>query len=232
MTMGCEEVRTSLGVYVVGAIDPAERAQVDAHLGDCSRCRDELAGMAGLPALLGRVSEQQLSELAGPPEELLETMLARAAPGRWNRWSRMWPMLAAAAVLALVIGGVFGGVLFRQGDSGRSAAPTVTVTATPSRPPGEKLTASDPATGISATLTVRKAASGTYVELHLKDVKQGLRCRLNAVARNGRRDSMGSWEVARKGYHGFYGSTMLPRGEVTSFEVVTAEGKTLLTIPA
>jgi hypothetical protein len=51
----CGDIRHALGVYVVGAIDPAERSIVDAHLSHCLECREELAGLAGLPALLGRV---------------------------------------------------------------------------------------------------------------------------------------------------------------------------------
>ena len=53
-TMDCSEARLSLGVYVLGAIDPAERSLVDSHLASCRDCRDELAGLAGLPALLAR----------------------------------------------------------------------------------------------------------------------------------------------------------------------------------
>ncbi|WP_207400943.1 anti-sigma factor family protein, partial [Actinomadura roseirufa] len=79
---GCPDVRASLGVYVLGAIDPAERSRLEAHLEGCSACRDELAGMAGLPALLGRVDEAQLSQVAGPPPELLDGLLARAAERR------------------------------------------------------------------------------------------------------------------------------------------------------
>ena len=41
----CREIRPLLGVYVVGAIDPAERSTVDAHLAECQACRDELAGL-------------------------------------------------------------------------------------------------------------------------------------------------------------------------------------------
>jgi len=51
----CREIRQLLGVYVVGAIDPAERMTVDEHLMGCPQCRDELAGLAGLPAMLSRV---------------------------------------------------------------------------------------------------------------------------------------------------------------------------------
>jgi len=62
--MDCPEARLSLGVYVLGAIDPAERALVDNHLATCRDCRDELAGLAGLPALLARVSTAEAIALA------------------------------------------------------------------------------------------------------------------------------------------------------------------------
>ena len=39
---GCREIKQALGVYVLGAIDPAERAQVDEHLATCLECREEL----------------------------------------------------------------------------------------------------------------------------------------------------------------------------------------------
>lgn len=63
-TMDCPEARLSLGVYVLGAIDPAERALVDSHLVTCRDCRDELAGLAGLPALLARVGTEEAIALA------------------------------------------------------------------------------------------------------------------------------------------------------------------------
>jgi predicted anti-sigma-YlaC factor YlaD len=70
-TMDCAEARLALGVYVLGAIDPAERTLVDAHLATCRDCRDELAGLAGLPALLARVSTEEAIALAedGPAEQ-------------------------------------------------------------------------------------------------------------------------------------------------------------------
>jgi predicted anti-sigma-YlaC factor YlaD len=70
-TMDCGETRMSLGVYVLGAIDPAERALVDAHLSACQDCRDELAGLAGLPALLSRVGLDEVLAMSedGPAED-------------------------------------------------------------------------------------------------------------------------------------------------------------------
>ena len=55
---GCREIKQALGVYVLGAIDPAERAQVDEHLASCADCREELASLAGSPARLASSSRQ------------------------------------------------------------------------------------------------------------------------------------------------------------------------------
>ena len=38
-TWECADARPSLGVYVLGAIEPAERSLVDAHLMTCRDCR-------------------------------------------------------------------------------------------------------------------------------------------------------------------------------------------------
>src|SRR5580698_11564531 len=82
-TWDCVEARPSLGVYVLGAIDPGERGLVDAHLTTCRDCRDELAGLASLPALLARVTPEELARIEGegsldeeePPAELVGTVL-------------------------------------------------------------------------------------------------------------------------------------------------------------
>jgi anti-sigma factor RsiW len=93
----CGETRHALGVYVVGAIAPADRSAVEEHLADCADCRDGLAGLAGLPALLGRVPADEATRLLldGDPVERpsqpgLVSLLGRAAQLRkhraWPRW--------------------------------------------------------------------------------------------------------------------------------------------------
>lgn len=252
--MRCEELKTLLGVYVLGAIDPAERAGVDSHLGSCPSCRDELAGMAGLPALLGRVTEEQIANVAGPPPELLDSVLAQAVRerrrqhwrlgglgglGRLGRFGGGWPLVAAAAVVLLVAGVGLGGLVLSDEPATRMVTgPTVLVTVTPSptptasSSPAEELSASNPATGVSARIVVIRKRWGTLAELHLKGVPRGFKCRLEAIAENGSRDSMGSWTVAYGGYHEFLGATMLYRDQVAAFEIVTAMGQNMLTIPA
>jgi len=60
----CSEARIALGVYVLGAIDPAERVLLDAHLETCEACQAELAELADLPALLALVPAEEAIALA------------------------------------------------------------------------------------------------------------------------------------------------------------------------
>ncbi|TYB40858.1 anti-sigma factor family protein [Actinomadura chibensis] len=232
---GCADVRTSLGSYVLGALDPAERAGLEAHLADCPACRDELAGLAGLPAMLGRVDEAQLAELAGPPPELLDGLLARAADRRRGRLGRRpgagWAPLAVAACLLLVVGALFGGFV-RPSGSQDTAEP-------PERPPSasagsaERITAENPASNVKGYVLLKKRQWGTEVELHLAGVPKGSHCKLLVIARDGRRDALGSWYVPYdEGYGEYRGSTMFPRGQLYSFEIVGLDGRPLLSIPA
>ncbi|MFG2848560.1 anti-sigma factor family protein [Kitasatospora sp. NPDC048296] len=75
--------RMSLGGYVLGTLSPAETEQVRAHLAECAECQAEHAELAGLPALLARVSEAE-AEAAGeaapvPSEDLANRLVQRAA---------------------------------------------------------------------------------------------------------------------------------------------------------
>src|SRR5689334_14056 len=58
----CAGIRPQLGVYLIGAIAPADRVVVVRHLTACAGCRAELAGLAGLPALLRRPPVQAAAQ--------------------------------------------------------------------------------------------------------------------------------------------------------------------------
>ena len=58
----CAGIRPQLGVYLTGAIAPADRVVVVRHLTACDGCRAELAGLAGLPALLRRPPVQAAAQ--------------------------------------------------------------------------------------------------------------------------------------------------------------------------
>src|SRR6266566_6507577 len=58
----CAGLRCQLGVYLTGAIAPADRAVVVRYLATCEDCRTELAGLASLPALLRRPPAQAAAQ--------------------------------------------------------------------------------------------------------------------------------------------------------------------------
>ena len=62
----CAGIRSQLGVYLTGAIGPADREAVVRHLAGCENCRAELAGLAALPALLRR---PDVAAAAQPPAD-------------------------------------------------------------------------------------------------------------------------------------------------------------------
>ena len=52
--MTCSEAGVALGRYVLGPAVPANGGALEAHLRQCPRCRDELADLTRLAAVLGR----------------------------------------------------------------------------------------------------------------------------------------------------------------------------------
>jgi hypothetical protein len=97
---------------------------------------------------------------------------------------------------------------------------------------GERITAEDPRSSVKGYVVLHRKAWGTEVELHLAGVPKGSHCRLLVIARDGRRDALGSWYVPYdEGYGEYRGSTMFPRGQLFSFEIVGLDGRPLLTIP-
>ena len=79
---GCADIRPQLGIYVFGAITPADRATVVRHLAICPQCRDELAGLAALPGLLLRPAAVAAACSSGDPAAATERAAGQALPDR------------------------------------------------------------------------------------------------------------------------------------------------------
>ncbi len=84
--LSCDDAEVALGALVLGALDPAERQQVESHVRSCPRCASALAEIAPLPGLIHRAGLSP-AELEPAPSRLLDAALARvraeqaAAPG-------------------------------------------------------------------------------------------------------------------------------------------------------
>jgi predicted lipoprotein with Yx(FWY)xxD motif len=138
----CAGIRSQLGVYLTGAIAPADRAAVVRHLAGCADCRAELAGLAALPALLRRPPVQAAAQAlpeddagpddagpddagpddAGPddasPEDAGadgEAAVPRRMARRVMRHRRRRRWLLAAGALVLAAAAATGWALHREG---------------------------------------------------------------------------------------------------------------------
>jgi anti-sigma factor RsiW len=213
---GCREIRQSLGVYVVGSIDPAERAEVDAHLAECPECREELADLASLPALLRRVPVAEARRLAAgdvpqaltpPPDELLRSLLRRVAG---VRRARRWRAVAAAVavVVAAVGGGVAGGAALGSHPAPPAAA-------------AETVSATAPGSGAHLVVRYQPMAWGTAMSVQVSGIPAGTVCRFRVTDAAGHVTVAGSWRVSYRAATAWYPlSTALPERSIRGFQVV------------
>jgi predicted anti-sigma-YlaC factor YlaD len=231
-TWDCAEARPSLGVYVLGAIDPAERGLVDAHLVTCRDCRDELAGLAGLPALLARVNPDEISRICAddavpplasddpPPEELLGTVLGLAAARRRrNRWRYLSGAVAAAAIA----GGLFAGL---------SSANSTTVTrVVPDRVTSwETALGTNHATGATADVAYTNELWGNAIKVLVDHIPLGTTCQMWVVHPDGTRTQVAAWTTAPDEGNVWYGGSMASTAGPISIFQITAGNKVLLTV--
>ena len=234
--MECPEARISLGVYVLGAIDPAERAQVDAHLTTCRDCRDELAGLAGLPALLSRVSMEEAIALADteeppaavvdeapkPPRELLATVLdLTAARRRRRRWLEAGLGVAAALVIAA---GVFGGLRIGSTPAQQPSSAQSGLYVGP--PNGPMQTVTGKSGDMTATVSYSAMGWGTQLDTKVTGIPVGTNCQLWVIDSSGNRYLAGNWDTDNlEGNVWYPGSVGLPAKDVAGFQVTVGHGQ-------
>ncbi|MGW2492251.1 anti-sigma factor family protein [Streptomyces sp. NPDC001606] len=241
----------TVGAYALGILDDAEATAFEAHLAGCEWCAqqlDELAGMepmlAALADLPGSGSTPAIGESlsARPSPRLVERLVDEVAEHRARKRRRSFYMVAAAA--ALIIAGPLAAVAVNSGSDGggqvAASSPQTTFEAMP-----EKKSATDPSSGISATVGMQGKDWGTQAVLELKNAKGPLKCSLVLVAKNGQRVTMSSWSVPDWGYgipdakaeqarKPLYigGAAAFKPNEIDHFEVVTFQGKKLVQVGA
>ena len=208
--LSCAATTQALGTYLVGALDPRERADVEAHLGICPGCRDELAGLAALPGLMSRLTVDEV--LAGPPpvdDALLERLLVTAARERRVARHRRW--IAAAAAAVVLVGGSVGGVAAYR-------AATATHWRTVAAAQG----------AVHMKVDMTPVSAGTSLRLWLAGVPAEEHCRLVAVSDTGAREVAGSWEATYAGTAVIKGTTAIPVAHLRSLVIETYDGQELV----
>ncbi len=221
----CARARLELGVYLLGAIEPARRAFVEGHLAACPACRAELALLAGLPALLRRVPvgvamhlgpDDAVASAPGPP---LSALLGRVSRARRRRWCLT---VAVALIAGFTAASALQALHAAAARPPAAAVPRWAVTAT----------GANPATGAWATIRGTAQPWGTELEVRVTGIAAGTRCQLQVTGPRGQNVTAGSWTAAAGHQAAWYpASAPFPAASVRGFEV-TAGGEVLVTVAA
>ena len=220
----CAHVRLELGVYLFGAIEPAQRTVVNRHLRTCPACRTELSGLAGLPPLLRRIPPDAVAGLINDdtpdamPAAPLAALLRRVTAIRRRR---ILIIIAAAAITAAATAA---GVLALHVTAGPAAAVAAAWAVT--------VQGTNPATGAWAAVRYTGQPWGTELQASMTGVAPGTRCRLLVIGTGGQKIAAGGWDLAAGRQPAWYpASVPLRAASLRSFEI-TAGHKILVTIPA
>ncbi len=249
----------TVGAYALGILDDAEATAFEVHLATCEWCAqqlDELAGMEPMMAALADLPGAGTPAIAEsltvkPSPRLSEKLVDEVAERRASKRRRNFYLVGTAA--ALIIGGPFAAVATTGGgggdDGGRKTEASQEQTGSPAESAfaamPDRVTATDPATEVSATVALEKKAWGTEAVLELKNVKGPEKCSLIAVGKNGERETLSSWTVPDWGYGipnattekakkplYVHGGAAFDPNEIDHFEVMTFDGERLVEVDA
>jgi hypothetical protein len=234
MNDDCGERRIALGAYVLDALEPEERAGIEAHLAGCAGCREELAGLVGLPAVLGRLSAEEavaagagagagvrgrVVPTAGSRTSLVERTIAEL--GRRRRRQRLrWRVGLATGAAAVVAMAAAVGVLVVTRPA--PAAPAVAAVA--------QFSGADQSTGVRASAELYAETWGTSIHLDVSGVTPGDQCELVAIGQDGSQQVAGTWKVGYTGGVQIDGATGISPGQLSSLQIVTTSGSELVAL--
>ncbi len=240
---------TTLGVYLLGALEPTERSAFESHLSYCDICRGELVRLAPLPGLLNQVTPEDFADglpptgaegtpiavatqvqpvtepvpipvqLPPPPgyDEPVERDTRQAPDPRGRRY---WQVAAAAAVVVLLaVGGVFGWRALRE---------------PPAQPRAEGVTWSVTAADGSASAQARMVDHtwGTEIYSAVQGLPPGKECYLVVYDHYGNRQVAGWWGTDHDPDEEIPGSVSFPRRKISRMEYKLDEDTVVLTIQA
>ncbi|MBW1603213.1 zf-HC2 domain-containing protein [Streptomyces sp. JJ66] len=223
---------TDVGAYAIGALDEADAARFEEHLAACDPCAHELQELLPLGPVLADFAQDapHASALTARPDpKLLDRLLDEAGTDRRRHRRRRLTLVAAAA--ALIIAAPLAGAAVL---GGQDQAPGGTL-AQAVYEDGQKVSASDPATDVAATVALVPRDWGTQVAVKLTGLSGPERCDLVAVGRDGTEQTVTTWAVSATGYGWqesdyFTGGAAYAPAEIARFEVRTLDGDHLVTV--
>jgi putative zinc finger protein len=225
------------GVYVLGALAPAQRLAFEAHMDDCAVCRAEVNELAVLPGLLGRLDEPAVARVA---DRLNEPAMARTPNDATNlipkvlirvhrqRRNRRFAALAGAVAVACLA--LFAGLTMPH----QTTTPRTSVSATAVAHSMRQVKADAP---ISAQVSLWPVDGGTQLRLkctyetdnYLPTSKSPASFQLYVFSRNGAPpQQLGTWSAKPGQTLTIPGQTAWPMTNVARVELRSSNGTPLL----
>jgi hypothetical protein len=235
--LDCPQARIALGGYVLGAIDPADQALVDAHLDTCYACLGEMAELADLMPPLALVPAHEAVRVLEAGDAARTAVAGTAvAAGRADhnpgapggpagiggypprRTRRVYPperRILAVAAAAIVVGAAsFGGVRLAAGPSGQDPHAAVGVASGPWQ------TGHGSSGTVTGTVAYRSMGWGTELAAKVAGLPMNTPCQLWIVEGNGTRVQAGSWDTdADEGAVWYPGSAQVAATAIKSFMI-------------
>lgn len=220
--------------YVLGSLSSGDRREYEAHMSTCASCREAVSELSGMPALLGRLSRDDVVTIdeaaaqgstATPPlrPQVLSSLLAKVS---LRRRARMMSWTLAAVAAAMLVIGVF--VALR-------ANPAQTPTPPPQTQGAALTMLRRTPTTLDATVTLSSHDWGTRIEMnctygpeaentgHDSDNEVGDKLAMVVVGRDGSQTRLATW-VALTGVPARpSGSTSMPINQIAAVQIVSAD---------
>lgn len=253
-----QEQHFDVASYALGVLDERDASRFEDHLIDCPSCAIELESLLPVVDILSDVDADALvaTEQSRRDGLMLKTMIGEVKRERRRANSRRLYSLAAAVVVfaMLSIGALFaGGQWF--GDSDPQAPSQQAVRDSKQLDPlpipgfggpdlvGERLTGTDPRSGVTADVGLEPKDWGTQVSFAVSNIKGPLTCRLVVVRTDGNSEVLSTWKVGEKGWGTaaqpaplmLQAATALPRADIAHLQIQAVDSKgatdTLVRVP-
>jgi hypothetical protein len=204
-----------VAAYVLGILDEPDEAAFSQHFAQCRRCRTEFRELSDLPNLLDQLKSgpphrKGSKPPAMPSKQLLGRVLDEVNGVQRGRRTKL--LLSAAAAVVLLITAPVVVWQISSGDESPVAGPpqapgTSQVEPTTTTGPvstgvaaARTVGATNPATGVSASISLEPEPWGTKVGLELRGVLGPMQCQLVAVSKTGESQVAATWTVPANGF--------------------------------
>lgn len=242
----CREVELSLGVLVLGALEPAERPAIEAHIAVCPRCSAILAELAPLPGLMHRLDPFERDAAAEPRPSQSASQRSAAKQSAAQRSAAQpssppqpLPLVPLELRERLVLAARKERTRRRRWVAGIAAAAVFVALSLAAAASGglwsdrqaTVASATDARTSVRADVRLMPDATGSALALSLTGVTPAEHCKLVAIDAQGRRDVAAAWVATYDGRATVTGHTSFRPDQITRLVVVTDAGSTLVRVP-